>query len=57
VKGAPGSVTAVGPESIFISAQGGQVEVFKLRHGDGKKIPAPQWFQEAGLTPGTVLGD
>lgn len=57
VRGAPGAVTAVGPESILITAQGGQIEVFKLRHGDGKKIAAPQWFQEAGLTAGTVLGD
>ena len=57
VKGALGTVTAVGPESIFITAQGGQIEVLKLRYGEGKKIPAPQWCQEAGLTPGAVLGD
>jgi methionyl-tRNA formyltransferase len=57
VKGALGTVTNVGPESIFITAQGGQIEVLKLRYGEGKKIPAPQLCQEAGLTPGAVLGD
>jgi methionyl-tRNA formyltransferase len=57
VKGALGSVTAVGSESICFTAQGGQIEVFKLRYGEGKKMPAPQLCQEVGLTPGAVLGD
>ena len=57
VKGALGAVTAIGPESIFITAQGGQVEVFKLRYGEGKKLPAPQLCAEIGLNPGAVLGD
>ena len=57
VKGAVGAVTAVGPESIFITAQGGQIEVFKLRYGEGKKLPAPQLCAEIGLNPGAVLGD
>ncbi len=56
VHGGIGSVTQVGPESVFITAQGGQIEVFKARYGDGKKIPAPQLCAEVGLTPGTVLG-
>jgi methionyl-tRNA formyltransferase len=56
VRGAPGSVTAVGAESLFITAQGGQIEVFKLKYGEGKKLPAPQLCAEAGLTPGAVLG-
>jgi methionyl-tRNA formyltransferase len=55
VHGGIGSITQVGPESVFITAQGGQVEVFKARYGDGKKIPAPQVCAEVGLTPGTVL--
>jgi methionyl-tRNA formyltransferase len=57
VKGAPGAVTIVGPESIFITAQGGQIEVLKVRFGDGKKLPAPQLCAEIGLNPGAVLGD
>jgi methionyl-tRNA formyltransferase len=56
VRGGIGSITQVGPESMFITAQGGQIEVFKARYGDGKKIPAPQLCAEVGLTPGTVLG-
>jgi methionyl-tRNA formyltransferase len=56
VKGAVGSVTAVGAESVFITAQGGQIEVFKLKYGEGKKLPAPQVCAEAGLAPGAVLG-
>ena len=56
VRGAAGSVTAVGAESVFITAQGGQIEVFKLKYGEGKKLPAPQICAEAGLTPGSVLG-
>jgi methionyl-tRNA formyltransferase len=56
VKGAVGAVTAVGAESVFITAQGGQIEVFKLKYGEGKKLPAPQLCAEAGLVPGAVLG-
>ncbi len=56
VHGGIGSVTQVGPESVLITAQGGQIEVFKARYGDGKKIPAPQLCAEVGLIPGTVLG-
>ena len=56
VRGAVGSVTAVGAESVFITAQGGQIEVFKLKYGEGKKLPAPQLCAEAGLAPGAVLG-
>lgn len=55
VQGAPGSVTAVGSDSVFITAQGGQIEVFKLRYGDGKKLPAPQLCAETGLAPGAAL--
>ena len=56
VHGGIGSVTEVGPDSVFITAQGGQIEVFKARYGDGKKIPAPQLCAEVGLAPGAVLG-
>ena len=55
VQGTPGSVAAVGADSVFITAQGGQIEVFKLRYGDGKKLSASQWCAETGLAPGAVL--
>jgi methionyl-tRNA formyltransferase len=57
VKGALGTVSAVGSDSIFITAQGGQIEVFKLRYGDGKKLTAPQLCADIGLSPGATLGD
>jgi hypothetical protein len=39
-----------------VSAQGGQIEVFKLRYDGGKKLPAPQVCAESGLSVGSVLG-
>lgn len=56
VQGRIGAVTAVENQSVLVSAQGGQIEVFKLRYEDGKKLPAPQVCVETGLTVGTVLG-
>jgi methionyl-tRNA formyltransferase len=56
VKGSVGAVTAIGAQSLLVAAQGGQIEVIMLRYDEGKKIPAPQFCAEAGLTPGTVLG-
>jgi len=56
VKGKIGAVTAIGSESMFIAAQGGQVEVLKLKHEDGKKIAAAQFCSESGLAVGTILG-
>jgi methionyl-tRNA formyltransferase len=56
IHGAIGAVTAVESQSVFVAAQGGQIEVFKLRYDDGKKLPAPQVCVETGLAVGTVLG-
>jgi methionyl-tRNA formyltransferase len=57
VKGAIGTVSTIGEESIFVSAQGGQIEVFKLRYDGGKKLPAAQVCAAAGLSVGSVLGE
>jgi len=57
VKGAVGTVTAIGEQSVFIAAQGGQIEVFKLKYESGKKLPAPQVCAEVGLSLGALLGD
>ena len=57
VKGAIGAVTAIGEQSISVTAQGGQIEVFKLRYDGGKKLPAPQVCAEVGLSLGAVLGE
>jgi len=56
VKGRIGAVTSIGEQSLSISAQGGQIEVFKLRYDGGKKLPAPQFCAESGLCLGTILG-
>ena len=56
VQGAIGAVTAVGPESLRVMAQGGQIEVSKVRYDDGKKTSASQFCAENGLEVGDVLG-
>jgi methionyl-tRNA formyltransferase len=56
VKGNIGAITAIGGQSVFVTAQGGQVEIFKLRYDGGKKLPAPQVCAEAGLSVGAILG-
>jgi methionyl-tRNA formyltransferase len=57
VKGAIGAVTSIGEQSLFVTAQGGQIEIFKLRYDGGKKLPAPQVCAEVGLSLGAILGD
>jgi methionyl-tRNA formyltransferase len=56
VKGAIGAVTAIGEQSVFVAAQGGQIEITKLRYDGGKKLPAPQVCAEAGMSLGAILG-
>ncbi|HMK87397.1 MAG TPA: hypothetical protein VK437_15655 [Steroidobacteraceae bacterium] len=56
VTGRIGEVTAVGERSLFINAQGGQIEVFTLRLEDGKKLQGPELCKQAGLGPGIILG-
>jgi methionyl-tRNA formyltransferase len=56
VKGAIGSVAAITDQSVFVSAQGGQIEISKMRYDGGKKLPAPQLCAEVGLSLGAVLG-
>jgi methionyl-tRNA formyltransferase len=57
VKGGVGTITAIGAESVFIAAQGGQIEVYKARYDGGKKLAAPQVCAEVGLSLGALLGD
>jgi methionyl-tRNA formyltransferase len=56
VAGRIGAVTAIEEHSLRISAQGGQIEVFKLKLEGGKKLTAPQFCAETGLGLGTILG-
>jgi len=57
VKGKPGEIIEIAQESIRVSAQGGQLEVFKVKPEEGKKVSAAQFCAEARLRPGTVLGE
>jgi methionyl-tRNA formyltransferase len=57
VKGKIGEVLEIGPQSLRVAAQGGQLEVFKVKAEDGKKIGAPEFAAGAGLMVGSLLGD
>jgi methionyl-tRNA formyltransferase len=56
VKGKIGEITAIGPESMRVTAQGGQVEVAKVKGEEGKKVSAAEWAKAAGVAAGTILG-
>jgi methionyl-tRNA formyltransferase len=56
VKGKIGAVTAIDGGTAWVSVQGGQIELMRVRYEDGKKIPAAQFCAEAGVAVGTVLG-
>ena len=56
VKGKIGEVAEVGAESIRVTAQGGQVEISKVKPEEGKKVSAAEWAKSAGVATGTILG-
>ena len=56
VKGKIGEISEIGPQSFFVTAQGGRIEVIKAKHEDGKKVSAPEFVAQNGLAPGSVLG-
>ena len=56
VKGKPGEVAEIGHNSISITAQGGRIEVFKLKAEGGKKMSAVEFLNQAGLNVGALLG-
>ena len=56
VKGKIGEVTDIAAESIRITAQGGQIEVAKVKPEEGKKVSAAEWAKATGIGPGTILG-
>jgi len=56
VAGKIGEVSAVTEQGIKVTAAGGQIEVLRLRHEDGKKVAAAEFARSAGLSPGTLLG-
>jgi methionyl-tRNA formyltransferase len=56
VKGKICEITGIGPESIRITAQGGQVEISKVKPEEGKKVSAAEWAKSANVAAGTILG-
>jgi methionyl-tRNA formyltransferase len=55
VKGKIGEITEVG-DTMRITAQGGQIEVAKVKAEDTKKISPAEWAKGAGVAAGTILG-
>lgn len=56
VKGKPGEITAITDAGMFITVQGGQVEIAKVKHEDGKKVSAAEFAAAFGVAAGTLLG-
>jgi methionyl-tRNA formyltransferase len=49
VKGKPGQITAIGPESFFVACHGGQIEVLKAK-GAGGKVSGAELAKNLCLT-------
>jgi methionyl-tRNA formyltransferase len=49
VRGKPGDIAKIGEQSLFINAQGGMIEVLKLKPEGGKKMGAGDFAREQGL--------
>jgi len=56
VRGKTGEISEITASSIFVTAQGGRIEILKAKHEDGKKVSAAELVSQHGLTPGTLLG-
>jgi len=56
VKGKIGEVSEIGPQSFFVTGQGGRIEVLKAKHEDGKKVSATEFVAQNGIAAGTLLG-
>jgi methionyl-tRNA formyltransferase len=55
VKGKVGEITQIG-DTMRITAQGGQIEVSKVKAEDTKKISPAEWAKGANVAAGTLLG-
>jgi len=56
VKGKPGEIVTVTDTAMFITAQGGQIEVAKLKHEDGKKVSPAEFAATYNAVPGVLFG-
>jgi methionyl-tRNA formyltransferase len=56
VKGKIGEITEITDTGMRITAQGGQIEVSKVKGEETKKISPAEWAKGAGVAVGTILG-
>jgi methionyl-tRNA formyltransferase len=56
VKGKIGEITEITDAGMRITAQGGQIEVSKVKGEETKKISPAEWAKGAGVGAGTILG-
>ena len=56
VTGKIGEISDIGPQSFFVTAQGGRIEVLRAKHEDGKKVSAAEFVAQNGIAPGAMLG-
>jgi len=51
-----GEITEITDAGMRITAQGGQIEVAKVKGEETKKISPAEWAKGAGVAAGTILG-
>lgn len=51
VRGKPGEIVQITEKSLFINAQGGMIEVLRLKPEGGKKMEAGEFARSQGLQP------
>jgi methionyl-tRNA formyltransferase len=56
VKGKIGEITEINESGMRITAQGGQIEVAKVKGEETKKITPSEWAKGANAAVGTILG-
>ena len=56
VKGKVGEITDITEAGMRVTAQGGQIEIAKVKGEETKKISAAEWAKGAGVAAGTILG-
>jgi methionyl-tRNA formyltransferase len=56
VKGKVGEITEITESGMRITAQGGQIEVSKVKGEETKKIAPAEWAKGANVGVGTILG-
>jgi len=57
VAGKIGEISDVTDASFRVSAQGGTIELLRVRGADGKRVAAGEFARANGLAAGTLLGD